>query len=474
MADNQEILQSSAFPGGELTEENGSRLSSIIFILLCVMLIFSVVFYGAVDTAALAVLTAVAAVIVLFWLADGWKTGQFKYNSSLLQVPLLALILIGLIQLLPLRNFVASEELLSTQSVSSLSLNPYMTRLAIIRLGVDFVFFAALLTFINHRSRLKKLILTIIIFSSIMAFYGILQRLANLEGIYGVRETPQAIPFASFVNQHHFAAFMEMTIGLTLGILFGKGVKKEMRIYLLIAALMMGMAIIFTGSRGGMISFLAVLGFIVFANVLWDRQKSDDESEEDIKISRFRRNLLLVGGGLVLIFVLFGSVILLGGDNALLRGVGLNVSQDDYSSGRTHFWSVALKIFFDYPILGAGLDAFGTAFSRYDSWNGMFRVEQAHNDYLQILADAGILGFICVFAFIFLLFKQSLRTIGNASDHFRRNAAIGALAGCFGIVVHSFFDFPLRTPSNAFYFLAMATVATVAVYYPKHHRKRHG
>ena len=471
MTYNQEIPN---FSNEDITEEKSSPFSRIIFVLLCVMLVYSVVYYGAVDTISLAVLTTAAGFIVLFWLADAWKTGQFKYNSSLLQIPLLALILIGLIQLLPLRSFVATEGLLSVESVSSLSLNPYVTRLAVIRLFVDFIFFAALLTFINHRSRLKKLILTIIIFSSIMAFYGILQRLAHLEGIYGVRATPQAIPFASFVNQHHFAAFMEMTMGLTLGILFGKGIKKEMRIFLIIAALVMGIAIIFTGSRGGLISFLAVLGFIVFTNVLWDRQKSDDENEPEVRVSRFRRNLLLIGGGLVLIFVLFGSVILLGGDQSLLRGIGLNVSADDVSSGRTHFWSVALKIFFDYPILGAGLDAFGTAFSRYDSWNGTFRVEHAHNDYLQILADAGILGFICVIAFIFLLFKQSLKTIGSASDHFRRNAAIGALAGCFGIVVHSFFDFPLRTPSNAFYFLAMAAIATISVYYPKLHRKRRG
>ena len=468
----QEISKTSAFSGEKTTEEKPSRLSSIIFVLLCAILVLSVVFYGAVDTIWLAILTAVAAFIVLFWLADAWKTAQFKYNSSALQIPLLALILIGLVQLLPLGNFVAPGDSLSVESVSSLSLNPFMTRLAVIRLCVDFVFFAALLTFVNHRGRLKKLILTIIIFSSIMAFYGILQRLASLEGIYGVRPTPQANPFASFVNQHHFAAFMEMTIGLTLGILFGKGVKKEMRIFLIIAALIMGIAIIFTGSRGGLLSFLAVLGFIVFANVLWDRQKADDERETDIRISRFRRNLILVGGGLVLVVVLFGSVILLGGDNALLRGIGLNINQADVSSGRTHFWSVALNIFSDYPVLGAGLDAFGTAFSRYDSWNGLLRVEHAHNDYLQILADAGIIGLICVIAFIFLLFKQSLKTIGNTSDHFRRNAAIGALAGCFGIIVHSFFDFPLRTPSNAFYFLAMAALATVSVYYPKLHRKR--
>ncbi|HXG84682.1 MAG TPA: hypothetical protein VNI84_11705, partial [Pyrinomonadaceae bacterium] len=123
-------------------------------------------------------------------------------------------------------------------------------------------------------------------------------------------------------------------------------------------------------------------------------------------------------------------------------------------------------------ILGTGLDSFGVSFTRYDTWNGNMRVEQAHNDYLQILADAGILGFICVLSFIVLLFWQSLRIVGKSSDNFRRNVAVGALAGCFGIIVHSFFDFPLRTPANGYFFLLFAVLATATVNYPKLYRKR--
>ena len=110
----------------------------------------------------------------------------------------------------------------------------------------------------------------------------------------------------------------------------------------------------------------------------------------------------------------------------------------------------------DHPILGAGYDAFGVAFTRYDTWNGVFRIEQAHNDYLQALADAGIAGFVYVAAFIFWLFKKGFGVIAEATDLFRSSSSVGALAGCFGILIHSFFDFPLRTPVNAFLFLLMA------------------
>jgi O-antigen ligase len=248
-----------------------------------------------------------------------------------------------------------------------------------------------------------------------------------------------------------------MTLGLTLGFLFGKGVKKDKNLLLIIAASIMGIALILTSSRGGILSFFGVLGFLAIPRLLAKNNESSALETSDNK-----SKIVLIAGVLALILGLFGAVIMLGGDQNLLRGIGLSNS-DDVSSGRTHFWAIALKIFFDYPILGVGLNAFGAAFTRYDTWNGTFRIEQAHNDYLQILADAGIFGFVCVAAFIYLLFKKSASAIETTDNDYRKSAARGALAGCFGILIHSFFDFPLRTPSNAFFFLLLVTIATFSI-----------
>jgi O-antigen ligase len=198
-----------------------------------------------------------------------------------------------------------------------------------------------------------------------------------------------------------------------------------------------------------------------------------ERNGEEGASSGFQRNLLLVASGLAIVLMLIGSAIFFGGESNVTRGLGLN-AQTDISSGRLHYWQVAWQIFLHNPILGTGLDSFSLSYPLFDTWNGQQRVEQAHNDYLQILADAGILGFICVAAFIFFLYKKGLQTINNTDDRFRRGTAIGALGGIFGILVHSFFDFPLRTPSNAFFFLTLATLATAtAIVMPaKHHRKR--
>ena len=112
-------------------------------------------------------------------------------------------------------------------AAASISLDPYATRFFLMRLLICIVFFAAMLTFVNSRPRQLRLTVMIVIFGAVMAFFGILQWLAKPDSIYGLRPTPQAIPFGPYVNQHHFAALMEMTIGLTLGILFGGKIGRD-------------------------------------------------------------------------------------------------------------------------------------------------------------------------------------------------------------------------------------------------------
>ncbi len=472
--DNETVVENSDVPARRQIglDDDSTPMSRAIFVLLTIMLIFSVIGYGAVDVWMIGINSILAGLIVLFWLFDAWKIKEFRYNSSLLQIPLLGLIVIGLIQLLPFGSNAEANQIITIPASDSISLAPYLTRLFVIQLVIAFVFFAAALTFINNRRRFQTITLTILIFSSVMAFYGILQYLANPEALYGLRPFGQSSPFASFFNKHHFAAFMEMTLGLTLGLLFGDATKHNKKIFLIIAAVIMGMAILLTGSRGGIISLLGVLGFVIVANFLNNREVKNQNVSEDIKTFFRRRNLMLFGGGLALVLLLFFAVLFVGGDESLLRGMGLNTVEGDITTGRSHFWWVAVQIFFDYPILGAGFDSYGAAFSRYDTWSGMFRVEQAHNDYLQILADGGILGFVCVAAFIYLLFRQGIRAVGKNPDKFVMNGAIGALAGCFGILIHSFFDFPLRTPSNSLYFLMLVTMATVPTYFRRVYRKK--
>jgi O-antigen ligase len=121
---------------------------------------------------------------------------------------------------------------------------------------------------------------------------------------------------------------------------------------------------------------------------------------------------------------------------------------------------VTLDIIRAHPLVGTGLGAFGVVYTRYDSRSGLYRLEQAHNDYLQILSDGGVIGAVLGLFFIVSLFRMGLAR-RETRDTFRRGVATGALAGCFAVLVHSFFDFTLHTTSNALLFLVLAALATL-------------
>jgi hypothetical protein len=89
-----------------------SRASGVIFFLLCAVLVFSVIAYGAVDVWALGALSLISGIIAVLWLGEAFFKKEFYYQSSLLIVPLLGLIGIGLVQLLPLRAAMLPPDLL--------------------------------------------------------------------------------------------------------------------------------------------------------------------------------------------------------------------------------------------------------------------------------------------------------------------------------------------------------------------------
>src|SRR5262249_20037398 len=159
----------------------------------------------------------------------------------------------------------------------------------------------ASLTFVSSQKRLRNMVLVVICFSSIMAFFGTIQHLSGTDAVYGLRPASYGKPFASYLNRHHFAAFMEMTIGLTLSLLYGNATKRDKRLLLIIAIVLMGVAVILTGSRGGFLSLFTVVGFVTLFNIIYP-PINHEESNEDQTLSKPFRRFLLVGSSLLLIF----------------------------------------------------------------------------------------------------------------------------------------------------------------------------
>ncbi len=420
-----------------------TRTSKVIFFLLCATIITTAVAYGTVHQPTIALFYIVGVIIILLWATDAFFSGVFRFNKSLLQIPFIATILYGFFQVIP---FGSLAEMGGVIGISrTISLDPFWTKIATIHFVALLIFFAALLTYTDSAKRLRIIVALITIFGFVFAFFAILQAVLSPTKIYGIYEVPYATPFGSFVNRHNFAAYMEMTLCLPLGLMFVGAVGKDRRLLYVTAIALMGVALLLSGSRGGFISLLAAVFFLV---ILTSKTKN------------YNQFMLKIGLAVLLIATIVGGSILIGGESSLTRFADATTSQD-YSTSRVHIWSVTLKVIVNYLPFGAGLGAFGVAYTPYDSLNGLERVEQAHNDYLEVLANAGIVGLIIGAFFIYQLFRTGLEN-AKTSNTFRRGVCLGALAGCFAIFVHSLFDFVLHTTAVSMLFLTLVSLVVVS------------
>ncbi len=427
--------------------------SRLIFLMLCVGIVLTTLAYGTVHYWALAAFSLSAAGIVCLWTLDGLVLRSASLSLNRLQWPILGMIVLGLIQLLPLRS--PNNAGLTISPARALSLDPYATRLVIVQVASLFVYFVGTLIFVDTPRRLRTLVRTITIFGFLLAMFGLTQSLTT-DGtrVYWFRQLTQSTAFGPFINRHHFAGYMELAIALPLGLLFTGAVEKPKRLVYAFVALLMGVALLMTNSRGGVISLGAE---ILFLAVVGTTARSRN-GQRLPRSERARAAMVRAGLAFILIVALIGGALAFGGSDIFTRLLGTPTASDP-TTGRAHFWSVALDVIKAYPITGSGLVWFGVIYTGYDSRNGLFRLEQAHNDYLQVLSDGGIIGAGLGLWFTLVLFRRGFAR-RETRDHFRRGVITGALAGCFAVFVHSFFDFTLHTTANALLFLTLAALAT--------------
>src|SRR5215217_790970 len=305
--------------------------SRFAFLVICVAIVVSALAYGTVHYWALALFNLGALTILLLWVLDAWRLGTFRVSRSLLQLPLLGGLGLGLFQLLPLRE-VTSGGAAVTGVANSLSLDPYSTRLVLVQLATLLIYFAATLVFVDTPHRLRLLVRTIMVFGFVLAIFGLTQSFTSPTKVYWIRELPQSTAFGPFINRHHFAGYMELTIALPLGLLFAGAVEKERRIIYLFIAGLMGVALVMTTSRGGIISLVAEILFLGVVTAIWRKP----EEGHRVKTSRLKGAAIRIGMASALLVLLFFGVIYFGGEFSINRFID-SVNTNDPTTGRAHF-----------------------------------------------------------------------------------------------------------------------------------------
>lgn len=446
---DQKPVRQIAQPVSRRRHTLASRLG---FLTICVAIVLTTLAYGTVHYWALAIFTVSAAGLIGFWAVDAAVLRSALVPVNSLQWPIIGLIVLGLFQLLPLRGY--DDGGLSISPVRSLSLDPYSTRFVIIQVTALLIYFGATTMFLDTPRRLKALVRTIVIFGFLLAAFGLTQSFTT-DGtrVYWFRQLTQSQAFGPFINRHHFAGYMELALAIPLGLLISGALESYKRPLYAFAVVVMAMSLVATNSRGGIISLGAEIFFVlVVGGVSWRSKKGQPRAR------RVRSALMRGAAAMAIVLVLLAGALVISGPEVFTRFLGTPVTEDP-TQGRAHFWNVTLDVIKAHPLLGSGLGSFSVIYTRYDTRNGIFRLEQAHNDYLQMLSDAGILGGLLGIMFIIILFRRGFAR-RETHDKYRRSVTTGALAGCFAALVHSFFDFTLHTTANALLFVIICAVAT--------------
>jgi O-antigen ligase len=122
-------------------------------------------------------------------------------------------------------------------------------------------------------------------------------------------------------------------------------------------------------------------------------------------------------------------------------------------------WRDSIRLARDFPLTGTGAGTFGKAISVYQTAEPGYAIDQAHNHYLQLIAEGGallVLPAVVAAGFFVASAGRGLKQDATSNSLVRA----GACAGLTGVLVQSIWETGLTMPANACLFATLAAVAT--------------
>ena len=412
-------------------------------ILLVVLLLGNAVAFAGVDPPTRA-LTAILVVVLALQLRP-----LPKLRSSQ-RIALSILAGLAFIQLLPLPQLLRGPLQPGLAGVTrpgwfSLSVAPWATleASAIIAVAVVLGLTAARMT--ATRSGTPFLLTTLAAVGGTLALLGLGTEHGLPDHVLLFRpNTGGGGPYGPFVNRNHFALAVELTIPAAVALLAaaarhlkvpGEG-RRRAAVALLGAGVIVSIelaALLRSGSRGGI---LFLLSAFLLTLPLWKRR---------------RRALRWPWMALASILVV-ASVALAFNRTQMLhdRFNELFAIRGMQGNTRLDLWAGTLKLWERSPVVGCGLGAYAAAIGLDKPPTGALHLDQAHNDWLELLADGGLIGAAAlVFGLAGLFLSLRPGRVRPLRFEYRYPAAAAALV-LVACALHELVGFGLQTPLNAY------------------------
>jgi len=306
-------------------------------------------------------------------------------------------------------------------------------------------------------NRMGALIEGLLIGSFPVAIYGVCQRL-GLEFLDWAGGPSRMRIWSTLGNSNFLGAYLIMVIPLGLGLLVSNDYYRNGRrllskpLLVLLVGLLAG-CLVYTLSRGawlGLLACLAVWGFFV--------------GKDSIK--RNRKWLTLALAACLLFPILLGpkwkieTPIFKSGqeemENVIGRAISITNLGEASISARIEGWKSSLRMFSKRPLLGWGLDNFGTICPQYitpkfvSSAGRDMLQSYAHNEFLQVGATVGIIGLIVYIWLIVTFFKLLIYLLKKERGD-TRTFLIGIMSSSVALMVYNQFHFSVVTTAIMFW-----------------------
>lgn len=366
--------------------------------------------------------------------------------------------------------------LLPATTPTPLSIDPLGTVSALAAVTLAVLTYLTARAVFDHQGGVRRFCARLAWFAAAMAVLAVAQRAATPTLVMGMLapEASGGRPFGPFVNRNHFAGWLLMAAPAVAGYLAahlrthladGRDWRRRVRhvfrskaVALLVALATVLTALLLTLSRS------AVVGLGVAAATWWLLIRS--------RIERPQRSWLLAVVVIGAALLLLAAVVDIDAWAARLESTFTGGARVD---GRLVIWRETLPMVRDFWLTGTGSGTYGTAMLVYQHariWmphlSAWAHFNQAHNHYLQVLAEGGVLVAVPAALLLIALVRRARHALrDDRTEMFWIRA--GAAASLAGVATQSLWEIPLSMPANA---VLAALLVAVLLHEPRAGRER--
>lgn len=396
--------------------------------MLLSLLVLSVMAFGATPRWAWATWSALSLMILVAWVA----TVLLAKESVIVWSPMVLVFIAGLF-------------FVTVQMWAGRSPDPYGTREAGLKLLTYAAIYWTTLQVIGASAVLdvQGFAKIVTIYGAAIALFGICQFIASPGTVYGTQY--DGSPFGPYINHNHFAGLIELLFPVALASVLNPSYDGARAAMAGFALVLMICAVVLAGSRGG-----AICVAIEAVTLVMVEARGMDSKRWKVRSAAV---VCIVLGAVA------GFAILDSGGSArrykeLLKHPAVTVAD------RGLMARDAVRVWMAHPFVGAGVGSYSLAVLSTNSVSGERVVDHAHNDYLELLAEGGLVAGLIAVVGVTLLFVSMSQHLKQARATFDGLLKFAVGVGCLGFLLHSVADFNFHIPANAAWFAAYLAIIT--------------